>query len=121
MRSREDSTPPPWNEADTIRETTLLVVDDPADREALRQAGRLLYNLAVETTHLPGDESGDSITGAELRAAAAELRFMEGYLAMVGRSRKESSLAGEDEALARFAGRLARKVGALAARIEERL
>jgi len=121
MPSSAKSTPLPWNEADTIRETTLLVIDDPEDREALRRVGRLLYNLAVEATDLPGDESGESVTGAELRAAGAELRFAEGFLAMVGRSREASSLASEDEALARFAGRLARKVGALAERIEEKL
>jgi hypothetical protein len=121
MPDRPEFIPPPWNEADSIRETTLLVVDDPADREALRRVGRLLYGLAVETTHLPDIGSGETISGSELRAAAAELRFVEGFLAMVGRSREESSLTGEDEALARFAGRLARKVGALAERIEERL
>ena len=59
--------------------------------------------------------------GSELQAAAAELRFIEGFFAMVGRSQEEFSLTGEDEALARFAGRMARKVGALAERIEERL
>jgi hypothetical protein len=121
MPDRPKFTPPPWNEADTIRETTLLVIDDPEDREALRRVGRLLYDLAVETTHLPGVESGESIAGSELRAAAAELRFVEGFLGMVRRSADESSLEGEDLALARFAGRLARRVGALAERIEERL
>ena len=40
---------------------------------------------------------------------------------MVGRSVEECSLDGEDEVLARFAGQLARRVGALAASIEERL
>jgi hypothetical protein len=107
-----------WNEADSIRETTLLVIDDPQDREALRRVGRLLYNLAVETTTMPGNES---ITRSELRAAAAELRFVEGFLGMVRRSAEESALAAADDALARFAGKLARRVGALAASIEGRL
>src|SRR5437016_8682237 len=113
--------PPPWNEADTIRETTLLVVDDPADRDALRQVGRLLYNLAVDTTHLPDIGRGETIAHSELRAAAAEARFLEGFLRMVERSAEESGLDADEEALARFAGRMARKVGVLAARIEEKL
>jgi len=121
MPSSAKSTPLPWNEADTIRETTLLVIDDEADREALRRVGRLLYGLAVETTHLPDIGEDDSIPGSELRATSAELRFLEGYLGMIRRSADESSLEGEDLALARFAGKMARKVGALAARIEERL
>jgi hypothetical protein len=108
----------PWEEADSIRETTLICVDDPEDREALRHVGRLLYHLAVEAMRGSGVES---ITRSELRAAAAELRFVEGYLGMVLRSVEECSLDGEDEVLARFAGKLARKVGDLAERIEERL
>ena len=117
MRSGK-RTPPPWNEADTIRETTLLLIDDPEDREALRRVGRLLYNLAVETTAMA---AGESETRRELRAAAAEARFLEGFLGMVRSSAEESSLQAEDEALARFAGRVGRKVGALAEQIEEEL
>lgn len=121
MPDRPEFIPPPWNEADTIRETTLLVIDDPEDREALRRVGRLLYDLAVETTHLPDIKGGETIVRSELRAAAAELRFVEGFLAMVERSAEEAGLPPADEALSRFAGRLARKVGALAERIEKRL
>jgi hypothetical protein len=121
MPGSPQSNAPPWNEADTIRETTLLVIDEPEDREALRRVGRLLYDLAVETTRLPDIRGGETISGSELRAAAAELRFVEGFLAMVGRSPEEAGLQPAEEALARFAGRLARKVGALAERIEERL
>jgi hypothetical protein len=59
MQGSEKSTPPPppWNEADSIRATALLYVDDPDDRETLRRLGRLIFNLAVETTRLPFEES----------------------------------------------------------------
>jgi hypothetical protein len=40
---------------------------------------------------------------------------------MVGRTAEESSLSVTDEALARFAGKLAARVGALAESIEEEL
>ncbi len=118
MPSFADSTPAsPWNEGDSFRETTLVYID-PEHREALRQVGHLIYDLAVETTSFPGDES---ITRAELRAALAELRYLEGFFDMMRRSANQSSLAPSDDRLAYFAGRLGRKVGALAGSIEGRL
>jgi len=111
--------PPPWNEADSFRETTLQFFDDPEAREALRQVGRLLYDLAVETSRELGGES--SLTRAELRAIAADLRYTSGYCDSVRRTAFENSLEAPDEALARFAGKLARKVGALVELIDRRL
>ena len=94
-----------------MRETTLICIDAPEDREAVRQVGRLLYNLAVETTRFPGKESS---TRTKMRAAAADLRFIEGFLRSVRRSADETSLAPPDNRLAHFAAYLARKIGALA-------
>ncbi|HLW79226.1 MAG TPA: hypothetical protein VKU44_06465 [Terriglobia bacterium] len=119
MPSYADVTPPPWNESDSFRETALQLFDRAEDREALRQVGRVLYDLAVETTRELGGES--SITRAELRAIAADLRYTGGYCAMVGRSAQESSLEAADDKLARFAGKLGRRVGVLVQKIEERL
>ena len=110
---------PPWNESDSFRETTLICIDDPESRAAFRRVGRVLYKLAVETMRETGGES--SSTRAELRAIAADLRYTSGFCAMVYRSIEECSLDGTDEVLARFAGQLAGRVGALAASIEERL
>jgi hypothetical protein len=50
MPGSPQSNAPPWNEADSFRETALLWIDDPEDREVLRQASRLLYDLAVEAS-----------------------------------------------------------------------
>jgi hypothetical protein len=118
MPGSDQSTLPPWNEFDSFRETTLQNFDDPAAREALRQVGRLLYDIAVETTRDPGDESANR---AELRAIAADLRYTAGYCDMVAHSAEWCSLDAADEALARFAGKLARRLGALVKSIEERL
>jgi hypothetical protein len=119
MPDRDESTPPPWNEAASFRETTLIWIDDPEDRDALRRVGRLLYDLAVEASRELASEP--SMTRAELRAAMADLRHLEGFLASVGREAEESTLEPDDDALAHFAGRLAGQVGALAASIEGRL
>jgi hypothetical protein len=112
-------TPPSWVEADSIRETMLQNVDDPADREAFRQVGRALYTLTVEATRDPGEESA---TRAELRAATADLRYIGGYLLnVIRRSADWCSLDKSDEKLARFAGKIGRQVDALVDKIERRL
>jgi len=116
MPGSKQSNPSPWNESDSFRETALLWIDDPEDRQAIRRAGRVLYDLAVEASRAMGDES--SMTRAELSAAVADLRHMEGFLASVGREAEESTLEPDDDALAHFAGRLAGQVGSLAGAIE---
>src|SRR6266851_4150274 len=123
MPSCPESTPPPWEESDSFRETTLQLLDDPADREAVRRAGQVLYDLAVVVTREAGTTTADpSITRAELRAAAADLRHTGGYLLhVIRRSAELCSLDAEDEKLARFAGKLAGRVGALAEKIDRRL
>jgi hypothetical protein len=101
----------------------LYLLDDPADREAVRHAGRVLYDLAVVVTREVGTTPADpSITRAELRAVAADLRYASGYLLdVIRRSAELCSLDAEDEKLARFAGKLAGRVGALAEKIDRRL
>src|SRR5579872_4330890 len=100
MPSYPDVTAPPWIEGDSIRETMLQFFEDPADKEALRQVGRLLYRLSTEEIHDLGYES--SVTRDELRAVAADLRYTGGYLFhVIGRSAEWCSLDAADEKLAR--------------------
>jgi hypothetical protein len=117
--STQSTAPPlPWNEADSIRETALLYVDDPGDREDLRCLGRLIFNMAIEVTRMPFEVS---VTHAELRAAVADLRHIEGFLYSVRRSADEADLPPAEEDLAIFAGRMACQVADLAEAIEARL
>jgi hypothetical protein len=120
MRNRDKSTTPSptWTEAASIRETTMRSIDDAKDRKAIRRLSRMLYLYALETTRGPFTESP---TRDELRAAAADLRYLEGYLSMTGDAHSASSLPPPDDDLARFAGKLAGKVGAIAESIEGRL
>jgi hypothetical protein len=116
---RSPVTIPAWIEGDSIRETTLICLDRQQDRDALRNVGRMLYHFAVEATRQPGLESA---TREEMRAVAAELRYVQGYLTqVVFQSAENSSLEASDERLARFGGQLAGRVSRLAESIDRRL
>jgi len=127
MSDHEESTRPSWIEADSFRETTLRIFGSAEDREALRRVGRLLHDLAVDRRCGPGgesdesDESDEPLVSAQLRAVAADLRYLEGYLEMLGHWAEWSTVSVTEEALAHFAGRMARRVGALAEAVEEEL
>lgn len=110
------SIPPPWTELDSFRETTLQNFPKP-DRKALRRVGRLLYRASLETRAL----SGESLLADELRAVAADLRYLTGYCAMLGKYAEWHELDEADEALAHFAAALAPRVGALIEAIEAEL
>jgi hypothetical protein len=93
MPDRPQSTPPPWEESDSFRETMLQLLDDPADREAVRHAGRVLYDLAVETTREVGTTPADpSITRAGVTTRVWSIADLVGLLPAVehvgGRPRK---------------------------------
>ena len=75
--------------------------------------------MALETGRYCDDP--ESSTRSDMRAVGADLRHLEGCLAMVRRSADESDLYPEDEALARLAGRQVEKVAKIARRIESEL
>ncbi len=115
--------PPPWIEESAYRETTIRSIDDPEDQEAVRRAGGVFHLALLEATRKCGTTEADlSVTRADLRAVAADLRYTGGYLHhVIRRSAVECSLSESDERLARFAGKISRKVRALAAAIDRRL
>ena len=116
-------TAPLWNEADSFRETTLQLLDDPADRDALGRAGEVLYDLAVALTRENGTTPQDpSVTRAELRAIAADLRYTGGYLLnVVAQSAVDCDLDPANDELARFAGKIGARLTALVEKIDRRL
>jgi hypothetical protein len=119
MPSWSKSTPPPWNESDSFRETTLQLFDPP-DREAVRRLGQVLYDLAVFADREEDDE--ESVARTELRAVAADLRYTGGYLLhVIRRSADACDLDPTEDRLARFAGKISRQVGALVEKIDRRL
>jgi hypothetical protein len=114
-------TPPDdWEKLPAFRQTFLMHVTPPGYVAALQGVGEMLYSLMLDT---PAEWPGwtESATKAEMRAAAADLRHLQGFLGAVGRERDVSSLDAEDAFLSGIAARLSRQIGHAAAGIEREL
>jgi hypothetical protein len=119
------STPPDprpfaWEEYPAFRSTFTMHFTREDDRAALEHLGRTMYEVALEMSAV-WPRSPESSTQTEMRAAAADLRHLEGFLGMVGRERKDSSLDPEDAYLSARAEKMARQLGRLAEWIETEL
>jgi hypothetical protein len=112
--------PTRWEDFEGFRETFLLNFSDPRDNTALRTLGRVLYHLILEAAHvMPGPPEG--WVRAHLRAAVADLRFLQGFLAFVGDERQNTDMPADEEDLCRTVARNARSLGKIADVIEARL
>src|ERR1700744_6170854 len=101
--------PPPGEEGEGFRETLLLHFTDPEANETLRRLGRLVFGMSLDSApSWPHHPEGE--TRAELSAALADLRHLEGFLAAVGREHEVSSLSEAEDALSILAGELAGEV-----------
>lgn len=112
--------PSTWEDREGFRETLLLHFRRPGDADALRHVGALLYDAALDCAGSWPDWP-ETPTRMELRAAAADLRHLEGFLTAVGQEHAAASLPWQDARLSRFAGRQAGEVARIAHRIEEEL
>jgi len=128
MPDQDESTPAPipridpaqWEEREGFRETLLLHYTDSEANETLRRLVRLVFDMSLDCApSWPHHPEGE--TRAELAAALADLRHLQGFLSAVGREHEISSLNPSDEALSRFAESQAIEVGRVADRIEEEL
>ncbi|HYH44480.1 MAG TPA: hypothetical protein VEG34_02255, partial [Thermoanaerobaculia bacterium] len=84
-------TPAGWDESAGFRETFLYHFDDSEDSRALRHLARWFHESCLELARYT-PPSGESATREELRAAAADLRHLQGFLAAVARCREASDL-----------------------------
>ena len=120
MPELTDSTPPPaatpptidpavWEDFPAFRETFLMYFTPPGYAAALRTVGEMLHTMILEN-YRPWPGWPESSTRTEMRAAVADLRHMQGFLASVGRERELSSLDPEDAYLSQIAGKLARQL-----------
>jgi hypothetical protein len=109
--SSPPATPPgDWEKLPAFRQTFLMYVTPPGYAAALQGVGEMLYSLMLET---PAEWPGwtESATRTEMRAALADLRHLQGFLASVGREREVSSLDPEDAYLSQIAAKLSRQIG----------
>jgi hypothetical protein len=125
MPDRAESTPAPipridpalWEEGEGFRETLLLHYTDPEANTTLRRLGDFLFTASLESARLwPYHREGE--TRAELRAALADLRHLEGFMGSVGREHEVSSLSSADSALSHLAARQALEISRIADEIE---
>src|SRR4051812_8602245 len=128
MHDRDESTPAPipridpalWEESEGFRETLLLQYTDPEANETLRRLGKLVFSVSLECApSWPHHPEGE--TRAELAAALADLRHLQGFLSTVGREHEISSLSDADDALSLLAGRQAGELARIADEIEHAL
>jgi hypothetical protein len=113
-------TPAGWDESAGFRETFLLYYSAPEDLQTLRHLARMLHESSLEMARYT-PPSGESATREELRAAAADLRHLQGFLAAVARGREESELTPSDAELAELAARQSQAVAGVAAVLEQAL
>lgn len=112
--------PPRWEDFEGFRETFLSHVTAPEDNAACRALARMLYHLVLEAAHvMPVPPEGWVRT--QIRAAVADLRFLQGFLAFVGEEHRSTAIPPEEAALCRAATRNARSLRRIADAIEGRL
>jgi hypothetical protein len=112
--------PAAWEDFPAFRETFLMYFTPPGYADALRTVGEMLHTMILEN-YRPWPGWPESSTRTEMRAALADLRHLQGFLASVGRERELSSLDPEDAYLSNIAARLARQIGHAADGIEREL
>jgi hypothetical protein len=107
--------PAPWQTGHTFSECFLLYVQEEAVKDLLRTIGCALFDAFLNAS-LP--EFPEGVTVAELRAAVADLRHLQGYLAGVGREHEEAPLTEPETVLSQLAARQAVELARVADEIE---
>jgi len=110
--------PEDFHDFEGYRETTLSLITDRERNAAMRATGRLIYAMAAELSGEPPEPEG--ALRHQCRAAVADLRFMQGFLGMLGRP-MECARAGHEGHLARLALRLSVQVAEIAAVLDREL
>jgi hypothetical protein len=111
--------PSRFEEFPTFRETFLAFIADPDANAIFRGFGELLFDFILEYwEHWPDQPEGE--LRANLRAAVADMRHVQGYLAQLAGPHSAFDSAHEEH-LAGVGGAVSREIGALADRIEREL
>jgi hypothetical protein len=103
-----------------FRETTLAAITDPDANATWRALGDHMYTMALEySSHWPLEPEGSF--RHEGRAAVADLRHLQGFLAYMAREPEASVLTKEEEHIARRCATLSRHVRDVADALEAEL
>jgi hypothetical protein len=113
--------PAGWEESAGFRETFLYRFYMPEDLAALRRLAHLLHEMILEMArYAPASRtSPESGTCEAVRAVAADLRHLQGFLGSVARSQEEDDLSPADSELAALAARQAQVVAGVAEALEQ--
>ena len=112
--------PTAWEDYPIFRETFLIYVSEPEMNRALRTVGDYFFGMLLQCCD-DWPEWPESSTRTQVRAAVADLRHLTGFLASVGKARREVTLSPEDVRLARCASEIARVLYRLANAIDCKL
>jgi hypothetical protein len=112
--------PPRFEDFPAFRETFLGIFTEPDHNAALRGVGALLFEMALEYRGYWPDQPEGSIR-SELRAAVADLRFVQGHLASIGNPEMTSPNTPQEEHHAGVSARLAVGVAGIADALETEL
>ena len=126
---RPESTPvtPPtidparWEDFEGFRESFLLHFTRQADNAALRTTATLLFDLVLEASTALIPPQPEGWARAQIRAAVADLRFLQGLLGSFTQEAEGSSLEPFEDHLYRFAGARSAVLAKVADEIEAQL
>jgi hypothetical protein len=110
-----------WEDFPGFRETFLLLFTDRGSNKTLRAFAIMLHGMVLEFggRYWPRQREGE--TRAEVRAAVADLRHLQGYLVTLGQTQADFDLSPHEARLSIFAGGKAAEVGRIADELEKEL
>lgn len=112
--------PPAWENFMGFREVFLAYFPGARENEALRVLGGFLYDLILEAPGLQPDPPEGTVR-AEIRAAVADLRFMQGFLAFMGADAEATAHTPHEEHVLKLMGTRSVVLQQLADEIEAQL
>jgi hypothetical protein len=125
----QDSTPPAvppvidpslGEDYPVFRESFLMYISEPSFNMALRAVAEHFFTMLLEHyDRWPAWQ--ETSTRTELRAAVADMRHLQGFLASIGLERRVSSLNEADAKLSKHASRVARLLKQVADTMEHKL
>ena len=112
--------PAAWEDFPVFRESFLMYISEPSFNASLRTAAEHFFTMMLES-YERWPSWAESSTRTEMRAAVADMRHLQGFLASIGQERNLSSLDAGDAKLSKHASQVARLLKQVADTIERKL